>query len=597
LRGLRHSRTRDAQAIAHHYDVGNEFYELVLGPSMTYSCAYYEREHGTASGLASGLASDPAQGLDDALRSTGLPIPSNYDATSFGTVEENLRLKLQAVRIGDILLASCACEPQSDLIKALETRTDNVTGNRWDGFDYADPAAVAEGWPGLNVRPCFAAAGGQSYSCPNPGDRSGVQRLTVTKAAFDHMQAEIHNSADGWDDPANAATANAEPTDLSAIKGNFTNRELSPACGYAVTVGLGHTGDYNGYTVSYREYMARDSYRKALTSYGAHTADYMLTHLMSLAANLRCGTAIPTDTTDAVALADEQRQAAEAVALGQLSSYYLDGWTAQVPDNAGPAAAVTQPKDITRFDAATFGWVGGDNWTDNPTVVVQRQQPDGSWAFYANQDGEVQTVLDQPAGIAPAAVDNRTGAQRWTWTASFEAFDAGPRADVVGGQVPDGSYRFVVDGSIHSGGVAAPYKVESKPFVVSQWTGLTGRLTSDGKTGIFTPAPLYPRSYHSPIPFISDDRGGVDGGPGDTNTSVLCKTCTFRPWATTIKLASVVVTVLNTHSGHLTEVALVDDGGRWTGDLRLNSGDTAWIAPGGLRDVYGETNGVAIPLR
>ena len=45
-------------------------------------------------------------------------------------------------------------------------------------------------------------------------------------------------------------------------------------CGYALPVGLGHTGDYNGYTVSYREYMARDSYRKALTSYGAHTADY-----------------------------------------------------------------------------------------------------------------------------------------------------------------------------------------------------------------------------------------------------------------------------------------------------------------------------------
>jgi cyclopropane-fatty-acyl-phospholipid synthase len=44
LGGLRHSRNRDALAIAHHYDVGNEFYRLVLGPSMTYSCAYYERE-------------------------------------------------------------------------------------------------------------------------------------------------------------------------------------------------------------------------------------------------------------------------------------------------------------------------------------------------------------------------------------------------------------------------------------------------------------------------------------------------------------------------------------------------------------------------
>ena len=36
LGGLRHSRGRDAQAIAHPHAVGNELYELVLVPSMTY---------------------------------------------------------------------------------------------------------------------------------------------------------------------------------------------------------------------------------------------------------------------------------------------------------------------------------------------------------------------------------------------------------------------------------------------------------------------------------------------------------------------------------------------------------------------------------
>jgi len=40
-RGLRHSKERDAAAISHHYDVGNEFYEIVLGPAMTYSCARF----------------------------------------------------------------------------------------------------------------------------------------------------------------------------------------------------------------------------------------------------------------------------------------------------------------------------------------------------------------------------------------------------------------------------------------------------------------------------------------------------------------------------------------------------------------------------
>lgn len=42
--GRLHSKTRDADAIGHHYDVSNDFYRLVLGPTMTYSCAVFEHE-------------------------------------------------------------------------------------------------------------------------------------------------------------------------------------------------------------------------------------------------------------------------------------------------------------------------------------------------------------------------------------------------------------------------------------------------------------------------------------------------------------------------------------------------------------------------
>lgn len=45
--GLRHSRIRDAEAIHHHYDVSNAFYERVLGPSMTYTCACYPHPDAT----------------------------------------------------------------------------------------------------------------------------------------------------------------------------------------------------------------------------------------------------------------------------------------------------------------------------------------------------------------------------------------------------------------------------------------------------------------------------------------------------------------------------------------------------------------------
>lgn len=45
--GLRHSMNRDAEVIKHHYDVSNRFYEMVLGPSMTYTCALFETPEAT----------------------------------------------------------------------------------------------------------------------------------------------------------------------------------------------------------------------------------------------------------------------------------------------------------------------------------------------------------------------------------------------------------------------------------------------------------------------------------------------------------------------------------------------------------------------
>ena len=40
------SRRQDARAIAHHYDVSNEFYALFLDPLMVYTCAYYRDPDG-----------------------------------------------------------------------------------------------------------------------------------------------------------------------------------------------------------------------------------------------------------------------------------------------------------------------------------------------------------------------------------------------------------------------------------------------------------------------------------------------------------------------------------------------------------------------
>ena len=47
LTGRLHSKSRDASAISHHYDVSNQFYEWVLGPSMAYTCACYPHQDAT----------------------------------------------------------------------------------------------------------------------------------------------------------------------------------------------------------------------------------------------------------------------------------------------------------------------------------------------------------------------------------------------------------------------------------------------------------------------------------------------------------------------------------------------------------------------
>ena len=65
VRGRRHTKARDASAVRHHYDVGNDFYALVLGPSLVYSCAVWTDEH-------TGLEAAQEAKLDLVCRKLGL---------------------------------------------------------------------------------------------------------------------------------------------------------------------------------------------------------------------------------------------------------------------------------------------------------------------------------------------------------------------------------------------------------------------------------------------------------------------------------------------------------------------------------------------
>jgi cyclopropane-fatty-acyl-phospholipid synthase len=70
--GPLHAPQRDRQAISHHYDVGNDFYELVLGPSMVYSCAYWGSDDGESGDAAKDLAAAQEDKLELICRKLGL---------------------------------------------------------------------------------------------------------------------------------------------------------------------------------------------------------------------------------------------------------------------------------------------------------------------------------------------------------------------------------------------------------------------------------------------------------------------------------------------------------------------------------------------
>jgi hypothetical protein len=72
------------------------------------------------------------------LAAHGIPVPDQYGAPGFAGVQENTRMRLQVVKLGDVVLGSCACEAQVDLIRNFKTRANDVEGDMHLGFDWTE---------------------------------------------------------------------------------------------------------------------------------------------------------------------------------------------------------------------------------------------------------------------------------------------------------------------------------------------------------------------------------------------------------------------------------------------------------------------------
>ncbi len=116
LRGRLHSKIRDAAAVSHHYDVGNDFYRLILGDTMTYSCAYFERADHTLDQAQEAkydlvcrkLALAPGMRLLDVGCGWGgmvIHAARRYDVTAVGITLSRAQADLAAKRVAENGLA------------------------------------------------------------------------------------------------------------------------------------------------------------------------------------------------------------------------------------------------------------------------------------------------------------------------------------------------------------------------------------------------------------------------------------------------------------------------------------------------------------
>jgi hypothetical protein len=587
----------------------------------------------------------------DTFEQLGIPIPENYSAPSQTGLEDTNGVHMQAWRLGDILVTVCSCEQWVEQSYNIKTRTDTVAGNEYRGYDPTSPDAHSS-------ERCTQNAD-KNWSCTVADTPGPPVTHKVSDALVQHMRAQINNDASGWDDPncnelGCGYQAESEPTDLKKIRGNFTHDDTkaSASDGYKLTITMGMANDYNGYIASYREFMDHDHYRKALTGWGPHSSDYYATRLSQMGRSLNGdkkalaaidGQTDPNKADPAWAhmvakeQADQAHEDAKVQAVGEAAAQGVKLYALTLPDDGGSDQELVQPKDIERFDSATFTWDGGNNYTDNPVVTVERLV-DGEWQTFADQSGEVPVTLKHPdssegtvdpAAIAEGMLAYRAGGQVWKWTATFEAFVSRfPLVDPQGDEytaTPPGTYRFVVHGQWRKGNADADYTRISNAFTVSPWTGMTvegAKVDSAGHV-VFSAGPAHdipettvrhtarppfkpgdaPVTFHiGPVDFPDTAKdqpatgarflNNVRGysGTGMDNVEHYCLDCSFRAWLDATDAVTAKVVITRASGKNVTEELDANSAGGFKTAATLASGDTATIT---VRDAWGDTGAPA----
>jgi cyclopropane-fatty-acyl-phospholipid synthase len=129
---------RDARAISHHYDVSNRFYELLLGPTMAYTCAVYPYDGASLEDaqiekvdlVCRKLDLKPGQRLLDVGCGWGtmvLHAAQHYGVRTLGVTLSRQQAEWGQKRIADLGLSSVAEIRHDDYRNVAETGFDAIS--------------------------------------------------------------------------------------------------------------------------------------------------------------------------------------------------------------------------------------------------------------------------------------------------------------------------------------------------------------------------------------------------------------------------------------------------------------------------------------
>ena len=577
----------------------------------------------------------------DTFESLGIPVPENYSAPSYGALEDTLGVHMQALKMGDILFTICSCEQWVEQSYNIKTRTDTKPDNEWLGYDPTSPNAdQTEKCVRKNAATWTCSVGDYPLRAPQVKD--------LPDGLIQHMRAEINNDAKGWDDPnCNGARlrlpgrvrADGPVEDPRQLHARRHRRERQGGL-------QAHLHDRDGQRLQRLHRVVPRVHGPRPLPQGADRVGPALERLLRdppgadgpcaerrhrLPATAIDGQTDPSTADPAWAhmvvkeAADQQLEDARVKAVGEAAAAGVQAYALTLPNDGGEDQALVQPKDIERFDAATFTWDGGNNYSDNPTVTVEREVPPGRWETFADQSGEIPVTLAYPDSTPDGIVTYRTTPKEWKWTASFEAFVSRfPLIDPQGHRysaTPAGTYRFVVHGQWRKGNADTPYTRISRTFAVKPWSGITvENVGTDSKGHVtFNAGPPHEikettvrntarpplAATNAPIPFkigpvdfpdtakdtkatgarfLSATRGY--SGASLTELEHYCLDCSFRPWLDATDALTATVKIGNT-----TETVKPDADGHFKTDAVLKPGQSATIT---IKDAWGDdgTGGV-----